>query len=208
MIYFTSSKKLAILQLAGNSIFIIVIFLFLGCKSPQPNRTIPIDENPELIPTKEELTVTKIVDGDTFRMIYGGEDISVRLIGIDTPESRSNERAVNQATEQNTTVEEITKMGKRSAQFLRKLLPIDTKVKVELDIQKKDRYGRLLAYIYLPDGKMVNEVIVMEGYASVSTYPPNVKYEERFREAYRYAYENQKGLFAPDSLTIYEETEK
>ncbi|MBE2278943.1 MAG: thermonuclease family protein [Ignavibacteriaceae bacterium] len=208
MKFFTNSKNLATLQLAGNSIFLIVLFLFLGCEQPKSNRTIPVGKKPKNVVTQEELTVTKIVDGDTFRMIYGGEDISVRLIGIDTPESRSNERAVNQATAQNTTVEEITKMGKRSAQFLRKLLPIGTKVKVELDIQKKDRYGRLLAYIYLPDGKMVNEVIVMEGYASVSTYPPNVKYEERFRDAYRYAYENQVGLFAPDSLTIYEETEK
>ena len=56
---------------------------------------------------------------------------------------------------------------------------------MEFDVQKRDKYGRLLAYVYLSDGKMVNEEIVKAGYANFMTYPPNVKYQEKFLKAYR-----------------------
>ncbi|MFN3265126.1 MAG: thermonuclease family protein, partial [Aquificaceae bacterium] len=55
--------------------------------------------------------------------------------------------------------------------------------------------GRLLAYVWLSDGRMLNEVLVKEGYAMVYTIPPNVKYQERFLQAQRYARENRKGLW-------------
>jgi len=69
------------------------------------------------------------------------------------------------------------------------------KVKIEFDVQKRDKYGRLLGYVYLPGGRMLNEEIVKAGYVSLLTYPPNVKYQERFLKAYREARENKRGLW-------------
>jgi len=68
-------------------------------------------------------------------------------------------------------------------------------VRLEFDVQQKDRYGRLLAYVYLPDGRMLNEVLLEEGYAALLTVPPNVKYAERLRKAQKRAVEEGKGLW-------------
>ena len=68
-------------------------------------------------------------------------------------------------------------------------------VRLELDLQKIDPYGRLLAYVYLPDGEMFNETLLRQGYAQVATFPPNVKYQERFLEAQREAREANRGLW-------------
>ena len=66
---------------------------------------------------------------------------------------------------------------------------------IELDVQARNQYGRLLAYAYLSNGKMLNEEIVKAGYANVMTIPPNVKYQETFLRAYREARENKRGLW-------------
>ena len=64
------------------------------------------------------------------------------------------------------------------------------------DAQERDRYDRLLGYVYLTNGKMLNEEIVKAGYANVMTIPPNVKYKDRFLKAYREAREKERGLWA------------
>jgi micrococcal nuclease len=69
------------------------------------------------------------------------------------------------------------------------------KVSLEFDVQKRDRYGRILAYVYV-DGFMVNEWLVANGYARVATFPPNVKYAERFRTLEREARKQKLGLWA------------
>ena len=66
---------------------------------------------------------------------------------------------------------------------------------LELDVEKVDPYGRLLAYVYLLDGEMFNEKLVEEGYAQVATFPPNVKYVDRFLEAQREARAANRGLW-------------
>ena len=68
-------------------------------------------------------------------------------------------------------------------------------MRLELDLQKIDPYGRLLAYVYLPDGEMFNETLLRQGYAQVATFPPNVKYVDRFLEAQREAREANRGLW-------------
>lgn len=65
---------------------------------------------------------------------------------------------------------------------------------IEFDARTRDKYGRLLAYLYLPSGKMLNEEIVKAGYAQLMTIPPNLKYQERFLKACREARENHRGL--------------
>lgn len=69
-------------------------------------------------------------------------------------------------------------------------------VRLEFDMQPRDRYGRLLAYVWLPDGRMLNEVLLEEGYAMLLTVPPTVKYVERLRKALRRAVEEEKGLWS------------
>jgi len=71
----------------------------------------------------------------------------------------------------------------------------DAKVYREFDVEKKDRYERLLAYVYLKDGTFLNAEIVKQGYASLMTYPPNVKYADDFVKLYREARENNRGLW-------------
>ena len=140
--------------------------------------------------------VVRVYDGDTFKCkLKNGEEVKVRLIGIDTPESRKNRKAYRDAERSRKSVEEIVRLGKIASEFTRRLIPPGTVVYLETDIQPRDRYGRLLAYVYLPDGRMLNEVLVREGYATVYTFPPNVRYADRFVELQRRAMEEGKGLW-------------
>lgn len=141
-------------------------------------------------------TVDTVVDGDTVRVKIDGVGVeSVRLIGIDTPESRDNKKARKDAERSGSDLNVILEQGKKATEHLRAILPKDTAVKLESDVQSHDRYGRRLAYIYLTDGTMLNEKMVRDGYANLMTYPPNVKHVEKFRAAHRDARENERGLF-------------
>ncbi len=165
--------------------FFLFLFLFLiSCsKANVPPHTTPC-------------TVLHVVDGDTFHcLLPSGEEVKVRLIGVDTPESSDNPKARRDVERTGRSLEEIIKMGKMAKEYTKKLLPKGEKVYLEFDVQKTDRYGRLLAYVWLPDGRMLNEVLVKEGFAQVYTVPPNVKYQERLLQAQRYARENRKGLW-------------
>jgi len=139
--------------------------------------------------------VTKIVDGDTLKVKYNGQEESIRLIGIDTPESKANKKAKKDAQKSKADIETITTMGKKAANFTATMVKPGDEVKIEYDVRPRDQYGRLLGYVYLSDGKMLNEEIVKAGYANIMTYPPNVKYQERFLKAYRESRENRKGLW-------------
>jgi len=139
--------------------------------------------------------VISVVDGDTLKVNYKGKEESVRLIGIDAPETRPNKKARNDAQRSGEDLKTITAMGKEATNYAKSLVRPGDTVKMEFDAQKRDKYGRLLAYIYLSNGKMLNEEIVKAGYANLMTVPPNVKYQGRFLEAYREARESRDGLW-------------
>ncbi|MFN3869878.1 MAG: thermonuclease family protein [Aquificaceae bacterium] len=169
--------------------FILFLLAFLLSCGVSPQKSEPVEDR---VPCK----VVRVVDGDTFRCtLNNGEEVRVRLIGVDTPESKANEKARRDAEKSGKSVEEIVKMGKLSAEFTKKLLPKEEVVYLEFDVQRTDKYGRLLAYAWLSDGRMLNEVLIKEGYAQVYTIPPNVKYQDRFLAAQKYARENNKGLW-------------
>lgn len=86
-------------------------------------------------------------------------------------------------------------MGKEAYEFTKSLIPEGTVVYLETDIQLTDKYGRVLSYVWLPDGRMLNYILVSEGYAQVYTIPPNVKYEQLFLSAQRKAREEGKGFW-------------
>jgi len=145
--------------------------------------------------TYNSATVVRVVDGDTLRIEVNGHEEAVRLIGIDTPESKANKKAKKDAVKTNHDVETITAMGREAAKYVRTLVRRGDTVGLEFDVQKRDKYKRLLVYAYLQDGKMLNEEIIKAGYANVMTYPPNVKYQERFVRAYREALDTKRGLY-------------
>ena len=119
-------------------------------------------------------TVLRVIDGDTIEC-EGGE--RVRLILIDTPELSDRP------------------LGSLAREVLTALAPPGTELRVELDAQSRDRYRRMLAYLYLPDGRMLNEELVRRGYATVMVVPPNVKYVDLIRAAARAAREERVGLW-------------
>ncbi len=140
--------------------------------------------------------VEKVIDGDTFECyLENSGSVKVRLIGVDTPESGYNKKLERDVQRSGKDVEEIIRMGKKAKEFTQTLIPKNSKVYLEFDVQKVDRYGRLLAYVWLEDRRMLNKVLLEEGYAQVYTIPPNVKYEKEFLEAQRKARQRMKGLW-------------
>ena len=164
-------KKALSVALTGST---ILIFLFLlGFQKKEA----PIRLDLSRIKT-HPAKVTRVFDGDTVE-IDNGE--SVRYIGIDTPETHHPYRPVEFLGREATKVNKALVEGK--------------KVYLEFDIQKRDRYGRLLAYVFLEDGTFINAELVRLGYAQTLTIPPDVKYTELFRKLTREARENKRGLW-------------
>ncbi|MDD5449256.1 MAG: thermonuclease family protein [Candidatus Omnitrophica bacterium] len=125
----------------------------------------------------EKALVTRVVDGDTI-VIQGG--LKVRYIGINTPETKHPKKPVEY-------------FGREASEFNKKLVQ-GRQVNLKYDVQKFDKYGRLLAYVYV-DGKFVNAKLVEEGYAQVFTMPPNVKYADLFLGLQRKARDEKRGLW-------------
>ena len=139
----------------------------------------------------DDILVVRAVDGDTLKLEDGQR---LRLIGIDTPEMHESAKLVRDAKRSQQDKALIQSMGRSSYEFTKKLVE-GKRVRLEFDIEKHDRYGRLLAYVYLADGTFVNNEIVKQGYASIMTYPPNVKYVDLFQKLYKEARENNRGLW-------------
>lgn len=137
------------------------------------------------------IEVKRVVDGDTLVLVSGER---VRLIGIDTPELHESDKLYRDSKRSQQSASEIKEMGQRAYQFTKDLVEGKV-VSLEFDVEREDRYKRLLAYVYLKDGKFVNAEIVKAGYASLMTYPPNVKYADLFLKLYREARENKHGLW-------------
>lgn len=123
--------------------------------------------------------VTRVVDGDTI-VIDTGE--KVRYIGMNTPESVDPRKPVEC-------------FGKE-ASAKNKELVLNKKVRLEKDVSNTDKYGRLLRFVYLENGTFVNLKLVQDGYASVMTVPPNVKFSDDFLSAQKQAREAGLGLWS------------
>lgn len=131
-------------------------------------------------------TVTRVVDGDTLDLAFAdGRSERLRLIGVDTPE-----------TVHPTIGEEPG--GREASDFTKTALAGKT-VLVEFDVEERDRYGRLLGYVYTTDGAMFNAVLVDRGLAEVATFPPNVRYVNVFTALQQGAREAKVGLWEQTS---------
>lgn len=128
--------------------------------------------------------ITKVIDGDTFWVADGSpKGFKVRLIGVDAPETRRSRN------------KEVGYFGKESKAFLTELI-LGKEVILKYDVGRRDRYGRTLAYVYMPDGTFVNAELLKGGYAMVMTVPPNVRHAEYFVELQQKAREQGAGLWA------------
>ncbi len=127
-------------------------------------------------------TVAEVVDGDTVKVdpAVAGED-EVRLIGVDTPETKDPD-------------EEVEPYGKEASNFTESVLE-DEKVELEFDNEREDKYGRLLAYVYPMGEGMFNEDLLEQGYAQLYTVSPNTKYEDRFEAAQKEAKDADLGIW-------------
>jgi len=165
--------------------------------------------------------LNRVIDGDTI-VVYtpeGNIEI-VELIGIDALESRDNDKARRDAERTGQDFEAITKMGKGAFFYTQSLFFLwdgHTSIELEFDVEKRDKYGHLLAYVYFPSGGymnltpnayfvnhpekefseriFVNASIIQQGYATPMTIPPNVKYADLFKELYEEAREKKRGLW-------------
>lgn len=132
----------------------------------------------------EAATIVKVVDGDTIEIDGEGRRATVRLIGIDTPETKRP----------NTPIECY---GPEAQDQLNRLLPPGTEVQLEHDAERTDRYGRELAYVRrAADGLFVNLAMVRDGFAGALSIRPNVRYEPTIAQAVDDAKLSRRGLWS------------
>ena len=136
----------------------------------------------EVETTSRDARVTRVVDGDTIIVSLDGRRERVRYTGIDTPESVAPNRPVEC-------------FGPAASKRNRALVD-GRRVRLEFDVERRDRYDRLLAYVRrTSDGMFVNAELVRSGYAQVMTIPPNVRYADRFLQLQREARSAGRGLW-------------
>lgn len=128
--------------------------------------------------------VVGVVDGDTLVVRFDAGEERLRLVGIDTPESVATDRP-----------DEC--FGKEASARLAGLLPPGTPVWIERDVEPRDRYGRLLGYLYRSDdGLFVNHDLVARGFAEAKAYPPNTTMESLLEAAEARARATDAGLWS------------
>jgi micrococcal nuclease len=128
----------------------------------------------------------RVVDGDTLRLRVDGREEPVRLIGINTPESVDPRRP-------------IECLGKEATAKTAELLKGVQTVEVEPDPTQdtRDAYARLLLYVWLPDGRLLNRELIASGYAQEYTFRTPYRFQAEFRQAQREAEAAGRGLWAP-----------
>jgi micrococcal nuclease len=128
-----------------------------------------------------------VVDGDTIHVLLNNKDVTIRMIGIDTPETVDPRKPVQC-------------FGKEASNHAHQLLD-GTTVYLEQDSSQGDydKYNRLLSYIWMSDGRLFNQVMIAEGYAFEYTYNLPYNYQTQFKDAQRNAQDQQIGLWSPNT---------
>lgn len=185
---------------------VALLFIVIAITSPTPDTT-PVVQNteqevlptiiattssPEITPPTQKgiyYSVTLVVDGDTIKISKDGKEETLRLIGIDTPETVDPRKPVQC-------------FGKEASNKTKELL-LGRKVAIEQDASQdtRDKYGRLLVYVYRDDGLFFNKYLLEEGYAHEYTYAVAYKYQAEFKKAQQAAQTQQKGLWAPNACS-------
>lgn len=160
---------------------VIIVPLLLSMAACQSNEEISSNlTTPDGTPLISA-TVTNVVDGDTIDVEIKGQDERVRLLLIDTPETKHPSKPVQS-------------FGPEASEYTKTAL-LGKQVGLEKDVSERDQYGRVLAYIWLDD-KMHNEALIEKGLARVATFPPDIKYVDRFREVQLEAQQKGVGIWS------------
>jgi micrococcal nuclease len=131
----------------------------------------------------KEGRIVSVIDGDGVMLRLGQENVAARLIGIDAPEMGQEP------------------WGARARDHLRSLLKAARwRVHVETDMTQRDKYDRLLVYLWTADGSFINERMLRQGYAVLFTVPPNTRFVDRFTKAQAAARQEQLGIWGPAGL--------
>ncbi len=134
--------------------------------------------------TSANPVIVRVVDGDTVVVQSDQGKETIRLIGIDTPETKHPSKPVQC-------------FGKEATAFTTSVLPEGTQVRLERDVEERDRYDRVLAYVYRADDDVfVNLELARQGFADVLTIAPNVAHTTEFVDAVADARDNQRGLWS------------
>lgn len=142
--------------------------------------SVPVRPHALAQPTRTSALVLAVIDGDTIEVLVDGRRERVRYIGMDTPEVWPADQIECYGPEASA----------RNAQLV-----AGQRVELESDLTDRDRYGRLLRYVWLGE-TFVNAELLVEGFAQVTTYPPDVRYVELYRDLQRQAREAGRGLWS------------
>jgi micrococcal nuclease len=198
-------KELNIIKILPLVVLLIIVIGVISLSSPKVENQPVINELKDTIATTSTSSVSineikdqqvqqtdlvdviSVVDGDTIKVSIDGKTTTLRLIGIDTPET------VDPRTP-------VQCFGTESSRKAKELLS-GKKVRIEQDLSQGelDKYGRLLAYVYRDDGLFYNEYMVKQGYAHEYTYNAPYKYQTEFKADQKYAQDNKLGLWSPNT---------
>ncbi len=156
-------------------VLLIIVSLLSGCTAGDTSEKNKKDDR--------AIFVEKIADGDSIEVVIRGSREQIRLIGIDAPELAQRP------------------WGKRAKKYLEELVAASGwELGIEYDVEKRDQYNRVLAYLWTRDGMLINEEMLRSGLAVLFTFPPNVKYVDRLRAAQVIARENKTGIWGKGGL--------
>jgi micrococcal nuclease len=158
--------------------WMLAALLVAGCSGPEPTAPTPPASTPPLPASVGPVPVSRVIDGDTIVVDTVG---TVRLIGVDTPETVDPN-------------EPVGCFGPEASAFTRSI-STGRMVRLEFDTDRTDRFGRTLAYVYLPDEVFLNATLVQQGYGYAYTVFP-FRYLDQFRALEREAREARRGLWA------------
>jgi micrococcal nuclease len=166
-------------QVAGESTTVTTEEEYVPPEDTSEPTTAPTDTN------QKSYTVTSVSDGDTIKVSVNGKIETIRLIGVDTPETKDPRKP-------------IQCFGKQASDFTYKsLYNVSVRLDTDDSQQDRDKYGRLLRYVFLPDGTLFNQLLLSSGYAYEYTYKIPYQYQAQFKQAAVAAQTNQIGLWNP-----------
>jgi micrococcal nuclease len=163
-----------------------------------PSQNVPKSITPKRIidlPNPVSGVTVATIDGDTVLVRIEERVQRIRLIGIDTPEAVVNEKAIRDSRRSAESVSKTLQRGDKASRFTRSAIPPGTKVSITFDKKRVDNYGRILGYVYLEDGTMLNQKIVAAGFGKARSYPPNLKHQELLESAEQHARQRRLGLW-------------
>ena len=186
--------------------FLRILFVFIAAlcislinewqKSENKISKVSVPRKQSEISDSRTYKVVKVIDGDTIYLDNPINPIKVRMIGIDAPEARENEKALRDSQKSRKSIKAITELGAKSARYLESLISKGQKVRLVFDFTKFDKFGRTLAYVYSEKGEFLNLKLLENGYVYAYPVSPNLRFEREFNQAAQRAREGKKGLWA------------